>query len=308
VERARRRKRHRLPADAVSTLVRRSDASSPTERYAGPPCPQRGAARKQAHGDDRALVPSAERRTLTVMSETSRNAPCPCGSGRKFKRCCAEAFENPAAISRKHDKVGARIQEWAGEHHDAEIQAALEEIIAGREDLVLSHVDVQLIGSWLYNDRELADGGTAAQRYAARQDLDPDDRDIAARIAAARLALLRVARAMPGRWIELRDLTGGHDLVRVVSHDVSRSARPGAVIVGRMMDGPPALTLWGPVGFLNRETSRELDDLLKPYTDSLGLRAQPTEISAAMQAASREILVMLPPALRHTSPRQQAAA
>jgi hypothetical protein len=105
---------------------------------------------------------------------------------------------------------------------------------------VLSHVEVQLIGSWVFNDRELADAGTAAQRYAARQDLDPDERDIAARIAAARPGLLRVVRATPGRWIELRDLTGSHDLVRVISHNVSRSARPGAVIAGRLMDGPPA--------------------------------------------------------------------
>jgi hypothetical protein len=97
-------------------------------------------------------------------------------------------------------------------------------------------------------------------------------------------------------------------LVRVISHDVSRSARPVAVIVGRPMDGPPAASLWEPAGFLNRETSRELDDLLKPYTDSLGPRAQPAELAAAMQAAAREITVMLSPALRHHRPRRQAAA
>ncbi len=286
--------------------ARRHDSG--TERCGGPPCPQRGRPGSKAHGDDRALVPSAERRILRIMSEMSRNAPCPCGSGRKFKRCCAEAFENPAATSRKHDEVGARIQKWAGEHHDAEIHAALQEITAGREDLGLSRVDVQLIGSWVFTDRELANGGSAAQRYAARQDLDPDESDIAARMAAARLGLLRVLRVMPGRWIELRDLTGGHDLVRVISHHISRSVRPGAVILGRLMDGPPAPTLWGPVGFLNRETSRELDHLLKPYTDSLGLRAQPADLAAALQAASREITVMLSPALRHHSPRRQAAA
>ena len=62
-----------------------------------------------------------------------RNAPCPCGSGRKFKRCCAGTLDDPAAISRKHDQVGTRIQAWAFEHYDAEVQAAVEEIMAGRE-------------------------------------------------------------------------------------------------------------------------------------------------------------------------------
>ena len=169
-----------------------------------------------------------------------RNAPCPCGSGRKFKRCCAGTLDDPAAISRKHDQVGTRIQAWAFEHYDAEAQAAVEEIMAGREDAVLGAVDLQLVASWVFNDRELPGGGTAAQRYAVRQDLQPDERDMAARIAAARLGLLRVLRVMPGRWIELYDLTGGDDLVRVISHDVSRSAHPDAVLVGRLMDGPPA--------------------------------------------------------------------
>ena len=104
---------------------------------------------------------------------------------------------------------------------------------------------------------------------------------------------------MPGRWIELHDLTGGDDVVRVISHDVPRSARPDAVLVGRLMDGPPAPSLWGPVGFLDRGAGRELAGLLKTYGDSLGLRDQPAGLAAAMHAASREITLMLAPALRH---------
>jgi hypothetical protein len=241
------------------------------------------------------------------VSETPRNAPCPCGSGRKFKRCCADALGNPAVTARKHDRVGARIQAWAFENHHAEMQAALEEITAGHEDVVLGDVDLQLIASWMHNDRELPGGGTATQRYAGRQDLHPDERDVAARIAAARLGLLRVLRVMPGRWIELHDLTRGDDLVHVISHDVSQSARPDDVLVGRLMDGPPAPTLWGPVGFLDREAGRELADLLKTYGDSLGLPEQPAGLAAAMHAASREITVMLAPALGHPSRRRQAA-
>src|SRR5512145_1779892 len=31
------------------------------------------------------------------MPTPGRNDPCPCGSGRKFKRCCGAASERPAA-------------------------------------------------------------------------------------------------------------------------------------------------------------------------------------------------------------------
>jgi hypothetical protein len=64
------------------------------------------------------------------------------------------------------------------------MQAALKEITAGHEDVVLGDVDAQLIASWMHYDRELPGGGTAAQRYSGRQGLHVDERDIAARIAA----------------------------------------------------------------------------------------------------------------------------
>lgn len=35
---------------------------------------------------DRALNPPEP---IRVMSKPGRNEPCPCGSGRKFKKCCA---------------------------------------------------------------------------------------------------------------------------------------------------------------------------------------------------------------------------
>jgi hypothetical protein len=66
------------------------------------------------------------------------------------------------------------------------------------------------------------------------------ERDVARRMAAARLGLLRVVGAMPGRWIDLLDVAVGGDVVRAISHDVSWSARPHALLVGRLMDGPPA--------------------------------------------------------------------
>jgi uncharacterized protein len=36
----------------------------------------------------------AERRTAQAMStKVGRNEPCPCGSGKKFKKCCGSAAE-----------------------------------------------------------------------------------------------------------------------------------------------------------------------------------------------------------------------
>ena len=193
--------------------------------------------------------------------------------------------------------MGRRIQAWAFDHHCEAMCEAFEEITSGYSDRVLGEVDVQLIASWMLNDRRLPGGGTPAERYAQRDDLPAGERDVARRIAAARFGLLRVVRVLPGRWIELHDLAVGGEVVRALSHDVSRSTRPHDLLVGRLMEGPPAPSLWGPVGFLTRQSGRELRELLDTCMDALGLGDAADGLASAMHAASREITVMLAPAL-----------
>ncbi len=231
------------------------------------------------------------------MSARFRNAPCTCGSGRKFKHCCADALEHPKRIAQQHDAVGRRIQAWASEHHREAMRDAFDEITSGYTDRVLGDVDVQLIASWMLIDRRLPDGGTPVERYAQRDDLPAGERDVARRIAAARLGLLRVVRVLPGRWVELHDLAVGGGVVRAISHDVSRSTRPHDLLVGRLMEGPPAPSLWGPVGFLTRQSGRELRELLDTYMAALGPGDAAGGFSTVMHAASRQITVMLAPAL-----------
>lgn len=240
------------------------------------------------------------------MGSVARNAPCPCGSGRKVKRCCGPL--DPVRVARDHDAVGERIQAWAFECYPEEMRAAALEITEGREGLVVGDAELSLIASWTLNDRELAVGGTPAQRYAEREDLDSRERDVAGRIAAARLGLLRVVGVMPGRWIEVEDLAiADGPQVRAMSHGVSRSARVRDVLVGRLMDGPPERSLWGPVVFLSRETGRELRDLLADHVTSLGLRDEPNGVARAMQAAARDITVLLAPGLRKSRVSRRAA-
>src|ERR1019366_3422479 len=140
---------------------------------------------------------------------------------------------------------------------------------------VVGDADAQLAGTWVLSDRVLPGGDTIAQRYAQRLDLPSRERDIAERIAAARLGLLRVISIKPGRGIELNDLTRAQ-LVSVISHDLSRSVQPGDLLVGRVMAGPPAPSVWGPVAFVTRRTGQMLSDILKPRL----LPPRPAEPSA----------------------------
>ncbi len=236
----------------------------------------------------------------------SRNEPCPCGSRRKFKRCCQEALENPGVLARQHNAVGSRIQAWAFEHHGEQVHAGFEEVVGGRQGLVLGDADVQLIATWVLSDRELPNGATIAQRYARRADISCEERDVAGRIASARLGLLKVDAVAPGRSLSMHDLTRD-EIVNVSSHDVSLSVKPGDVILARIMDGPPAPSLWGPVAILDRHSGRELRDLLMTRVQTLGLQDEPGCLAIAMQAASREITGLLVPAFRRSQQDKLAA-
>lgn len=240
------------------------------------------------------------------MSQIGRNASCPCGSGRKYKRCCgaAQAEIDPRALSRGDMAVGDRIQQWAHANHPDEMNAALGELVGDPSGLVFGDTDIQLIASWQLNDRVLPGGGTPTQRYARLAALTDSERAIALRIASARLALLRVRTTEPGRAIEIEDVTRGSARAHVVSHEVSSYVRINDMFVGHLMPGPPAASLWGPMAMLDRRAGRELIDVLEERIAVLGLDPYGDNVlGVAMESASLEVTRMLMPALRRASRR-----
>jgi hypothetical protein len=183
----------------------------------------------------------------------SRNAQCPCGSGRKYKRCCLAVEAHAAREARFDDAVVRRIQVWSAKLFDDEIPAALEKF-AGIER-TMDDDDIQIFATWFHNDRELAGGGTPAERYAARSEIPPDEREAASRIAAARLGLYRVLAVQPGRSLMLEHFIDG-TCIEVRSPHVSRDAVRWDVMLGRVIDGDPP-GLWGPARFF--EPCEELE-------------------------------------------------
>jgi hypothetical protein len=240
------------------------------------------------------------------VSQIGRNAPCPCESGRKHKRCCGAARTeiDPLALSRGDMAVGDRIQQWAYANHPNEMDAAIGELVGDQPGLVFGATDLQLLASWQLNDRELPGGGTPAQRYARLAALTDPERSIARRIASAHLALLRVRSTEPSRAIEIEDVTHDRARARVVSHDVSSYVQTNDMFVGHLMPGPPAMSLWGPMAMLDRRTGRELIDLLDERIALLGLDPYGENVlEVAMRSAALEVTRMLMPALRPGSRR-----
>jgi hypothetical protein len=224
-------------------------------------------------------------------ASTSRNSPCPCGSGRKYKRCCLAAQENVAREARLDDAVGRRIEDWSSEVFGAEMGAALDEF-GVNQDRVMGDDDVQILATWFHNDRELAGGGTPAERYAARGDLSDTERTAAARIAGARLGLHRVLEVKPGSWLVLEDVLSGAR-VRVRSQNVSRDAVRWDVLMGRVMDGDPP-SLWGPTRFFEPCDEPELLGELERLAGMDGADADEHAMWAALREHAHRLLRFTP--------------
>ena len=62
--------------------------------------------------------------------KSSRNEPCPCGSGKKYKQCCLQGSGAPAIQESKgHDGAIARVVEWLSGHHRKALHAAFDELL-----------------------------------------------------------------------------------------------------------------------------------------------------------------------------------
>lgn len=235
------------------------------------------------------------------MAEVGRNTPCPCGSGMKYKRCCLRRGDDVALDALEAERVWGRMQRWARDRFDDELGDALKEHMdargVGDRERPANEDDLSLGLCWLLIDRELAGGGTPARLYSQLPELAASEREMAERIAACRLGVYRVRDAEPGAWIELDNVLGGAS-VRVVSQNVSRETVLWHVLLCRVMEGGPTLSLWGAAAFYEPAEEAELVAELRRIADARDLGAGRAGLEASLRVGARELVCFVPPSRR----------
>lgn len=173
-------------------------------------------------------------------SGTLRNDPCPCGSGRKHKKCCgAAAAPEPLTLTDRIMKFAA------GTVSARELQTAWEEFGGAGPVKRAERGQFDIFVDWLVSGRR--DGGkTLLDRFEAEYGprLDEADRRTLEAHKATRLGVYEVVAVRPGKGLRFKDLFSAEE-VEVGDRSSSRSAVVNDDLVARVRwtDDPPSL--WG---------------------------------------------------------------
>jgi hypothetical protein len=176
-------------------------------------------------------------------------APCPCGSGRKYKRCClAREQQNRATAARAVQRAGPELFEWARTAFPDELEACntiylrhadkrfgtakVASFIARTHDMVFTNLVDAFVFEW-----EVQGNQTPVEVYLLDRGSQLHPR-ASAYLAAARraaLSLVEVEDVTPGHSILVRDLLSRR-LLLVTERTASRHVARWQVMFARIAE------------------------------------------------------------------------
>jgi hypothetical protein len=154
------------------------------------------------------------------MEAVGRNAPCPCGSGRKFKKCCLARQGDGRGAFTRAEREGALValerfghrEEFAEAHEraDDEFWEGYWDDVTDEEAERLEELDddEDAFHTWFHFDYLLPEGRTLADVFLEREGhrLRAGEREYLTRMLATELRLYEVVEVKPDEGLWLVDL------------------------------------------------------------------------------------------------------
>jgi tetratricopeptide (TPR) repeat protein len=189
-----------------------------------------------------------------------RNAPCPCGSGRKYKVCCQRT--NGWSLAERMDWIWHKIVRFATSPvgQDVLVDAALH--AGASPDLDAALEDPILVNLALFEGQLLTD--LCDLRGAL---LPADELELLRSWAEAPASVQEVLEVAPGSGLTLLDLTTG-DRTEVVDRSLSRQLEVGDAILAWLVPTPQGIA--PSVGTL-RVPDHKCEELLALLDEAPGL-------------------------------------
>jgi len=162
------------------------------------------------------------------MAKIGPNERCPCGSGKKFKKCCRDLLVATTYTAAERTSALDRLHAWVDRFADDEWEEAMDEFW-GRfgdaaaelpDDLTLQSDDVE--ETWFAFDRGGDRGAPVVDTFLSEAELGVGERAFLSALRRSTMRLYEVVDAVAGVSLTLRDAIEG-DVVTVNERLGSRS-------------------------------------------------------------------------------------
>jgi len=185
-----------------------------------------------------------------------RNEPCPCGNGKKYKKCCLGKEDVSVdllwrRLGETHDRLVDRLMKHAQRIFGNESMAeALDEFMLWPEDGEFwddaeNHVQLfypWFLFNWVYDPNEVETelrgpvDTTVARSYLeqGKKRLDPLERRLIEETTGQPFSFYEVQRCQPGRGYRLKDMLRG-GAVDVIEKMGSQNAKVGNMLLARVI-------------------------------------------------------------------------
>lgn len=187
-----------------------------------------------------------------AQPKIGRNDPCPCGSGKKYKKCCGQVADTAASDEESGEGAVERCITWLMLHHEDAVREAIQDMVeawAGEdEDEALARLDEETWRMIRINLMESLLAGKMIDVYgqwiavpelllgSRGPTLTTRERAWIAQLAQRPLRLYTVTQTVPGASLTLCDALDQEAPPAVVEERMgSRTARVGMTLGARIM-------------------------------------------------------------------------
>jgi hypothetical protein len=176
-----------------------------------------------------------------MNKKVGRNSPCPCGSGKKYKNCCAnlaEVIEFSADPWVKSNQLMTELKIKLENNYSRDIKKirrdAMQSFLRFTTDVNNMAPDYEAIFSdWLWFDLKLKAGKTIGQDYAGRNALVPILNEALDSLNRSFLSVYCVKASMDN-YLQITDLFSGEDLKILLKEPGNRN-HPRILLLGRVV-------------------------------------------------------------------------
>ncbi|RLL52849.1 hypothetical protein D8Y20_06255 [Mariprofundus sp. EBB-1] len=219
-----------------------------------------------------------------MSKKVQRNAPCPCGSGKKYKKCC-KVNERDQMVASGHRRDGVmHALTWVSDHYTKETDQWVDQVwlsdiseeqrsgIALADATIRSIHDVNLleylVAAGRYSDMEGEDRPLELILNAPELTLDEAQRAYLKQLSERPLRLYKVITCVAGESFTVSDaMLEKAEQITINDAYASRMLDVEDVVGLRLMQTPAGWEASGAVYHFPTEYLEELGDLLRAADD-----------------------------------------